>query len=60
LRRGRPAWERELSALQVRFRPVRRRRERQECGGAFLAGLLSGIERKICWLRAEQADAERP
>ena len=42
------------------FGAVFRRRELNEAGGAFLDGLLSGIERKTGWLMAEQADAERP
>ena len=36
------------------------RRELKETSGAFLDGLLSGIERKTGWLMAEQAGAERP
>ena len=35
------------------------RRELKETSGAFLEGLLSGIERKTGWLVAEQAGAER-
>lgn len=54
------AWERELSALKERLGLVLRRRELQETGGAFLDGLLSGIERKTGWLMAEQAGLERP
>jgi SRSO17 transposase len=54
------AWERELSRLKARLGPVFRRRELQETGGAFLDGLLSGMERKTGWLMAEHADAERP
>ncbi|HEU0220955.1 MAG TPA: hypothetical protein VFR34_01940 [Paracoccaceae bacterium] len=54
------AWERELSALKARFAPVFGRRELKETGGAFLDGLLSGIERKTGWLMAEQAGLERP
>jgi SRSO17 transposase len=54
------AWERELVSLKARLAPVFRRRELKETGGAFLDGLLSGIERKTGWLMAEQANAERP
>lgn len=54
------AWEQELSMLKDRLGPIFRRRELRETGGAFLDGLLSGIERKTGWLMAEQADAERP
>ncbi|HET7413633.1 MAG TPA: IS701 family transposase [Pararhizobium sp.] len=53
-------WERELAALKERLSPVFRRRELKETGGAFLDGLLSGIERKTGWLMAEQAGLERP
>lgn len=54
------AWERELLELKERLAPVFRRRELRETGGAFLDGLLSGIERKTGWLMAEQAGLERP
>lgn len=53
-------WERELAALKERLAPVLRRRELKETAGAFLDGLLSGIERKTGWLMAEQAGLERP
>jgi hypothetical protein len=49
-----------LSDLKCRLAPVFRRRELRETGGAFLHGLLSGIERKAGWLMAEQAGADRP
>jgi SRSO17 transposase len=54
------AWERELVAWKGRLAPVFRRRELRETSGAFLDGLLSGIERKTGWLMAEQAGLERP
>lgn len=54
------AWELELAALKERLAPVLRRRELRETGGAFLDGLLSGIERKTGWQMAEQAGFERP
>lgn len=54
------AWERELSSLKERLAPAFRRRELKQTGGAFLDGLLSGIERKTGWLMAEQAGLERP
>jgi len=53
-------WERELAALQERISPVFPRRELRETAGAFLEGLLSGIERKTGWLMAERAGMERP
>ena len=53
-------WERELAALKERIAPVFRRRELKETAGAFVDGLLSGVERKTGWLLAEQAGLERP
>ncbi len=54
------AWEQELSALKDRLAPIFRRREVKETSGAFIDGLLSGIERKTGWMMAEQAGLERP
>lgn len=54
------AWQQELSRLKDWLGPVFRRRELRETGGAFLDGLLSGIERKTGWLMAEQAGADQP
>lgn len=54
------AWEAELSALKARIGPVFRRSELRETAGAFLDGLLSGVERKTGWLMAEQAGLEHP
>src|SRR5215210_628878 len=54
------AWERELAALKGRIGPVFSRVESRETAGAFLDGLLSGVERKTGWLLAEQAGLERP
>ena len=54
------SWDRELWALKERISPVFRRRELKETAGAFLDGLLSGIERKTGWLLAERAGLERP
>jgi len=54
------SWKHELSELKSRLAPIFRRRELQETGGAFLDGLLSGIDRKTGWLLAEQAGAEHP
>lgn len=53
-------WGEELAGLKRRLAPIFRRRELQETGGAFLDGLLSGIERKTGWLMAEQAGFARP
>ena len=54
------AWESELSRLKDRIGPVFGRREVRETAGAFLDGLLSGVERKTGWLLAEQAGLEHP
>lgn len=54
------AWEWELAALKERLGPVFHRRELKATAGAFLDGLLSGIERKTGWQMAEQAGLERP
>ena len=54
------AWERELAALKGRIAPVFRRAESRQSAGAFLDGLLSGVERKTGWLLAEQAGLDRP
>jgi len=53
-------WERELSLWKARLGPVFRRSQLRETGGAFLDGLLSGIERKTGWMMAEQAGLSRP
>jgi SRSO17 transposase len=53
-------WESELSGLKRRIGPVFGRREVRETAGAFLDGLLSGVERKTGWLLAEQAGLEHP
>lgn len=53
-------WERELASLKELLAPAFGRREVKETAGAFLDGLLSGVERKTGWLMAEQAGAARP
>ncbi|MDE0409269.1 MAG: IS701 family transposase, partial [Alphaproteobacteria bacterium] len=53
-------WERELCSWKARLGPVFRRRQLRETGGAFLDGLLSGIERKTGWMMAEQAGLPGP
>lgn len=53
-------WERELAALKGRLGPVFRRREGRKACGAFIDGLLSGIERKTGWQMAEQAGQKGP
>ena len=53
-------WERELRSWKTRLGPVFGRRQLRETGGAFLDGLLSGIERKTGWMMAEQAGLPGP
>ena len=54
------SWEQELAGWTDRLAAIFPRRELRETSGAFLDGLLSGVERKTAWLMAEQAGAERP
>ena len=54
------AWERELARLKERLGPAFGRAEVRRSAGAFIDGLLSGVERKTGWLLAEQAGLERP
>ena len=53
-------WEEELGRLKARVGRVFSRAEVREMAGAFLDGLLSGVERKTGWLMAEQAGLARP
>jgi SRSO17 transposase len=54
------AWEGELLALKARLGSVFSRSELRASAGAFIDGLLSGVERKTGWLLAEQAGLDRP
>src|ERR1700704_4355620 len=54
------AWEGELLALKARLGSVFPRSELRASAGAFIDGLLSGVERKTGWLLAEQAGLDRP
>jgi SRSO17 transposase len=53
-------WEEELGRLKERLGRVFPREESRRTAGAFIDGLLSGVERKTGWLMAEQAGLERP
>lgn len=53
-------WEESLVDLKARVGAVLPRVELRASAGAFIDGLLSGIERKTGWLLAEQAGLERP
>jgi len=54
------AWEEELGRLKARIGGVFARSEVRQTAGAFIDGLLSGVERKTGWLMAEQAGLDRP
>ena len=54
------AWAEDLHRLKSWIGPVFGRREVRETAGAFLDGLLSGVERKTGWLLAEQAGLSHP
>jgi SRSO17 transposase len=53
-------WEAELQGLKARIGPVFSRAELRETAGAFIDGLLSGVERKTGWLMAEHAGLTQP
>jgi SRSO17 transposase len=53
-------WEAELERLKGRLGAWLARRELRDSAGAFIDGLLSGVERKTAWLMAEQAGLDRP
>jgi SRSO17 transposase len=54
------AWDRELAGLKERIGCAFSRMELRRNAGAFIDGLLSGVERKTGWLMAEQAGLDRP
>ncbi|WP_192814104.1 IS701 family transposase, partial [Rhodovulum sp. PH10] len=54
------SWDRELSVLKERVGRALPRSELRETAGAFIDGLLSGVERKTGWLMSETVGAERP
>jgi SRSO17 transposase len=53
-------WAAELEALGERIAPRFHRVEVRRRTGAFLRGLLTGVERKNSWQLAEQAGAATP
>jgi SRSO17 transposase len=53
-------WAAELEALCERIAPRFQRVEVRRRAGAFLRGLLAGVERKNSWQLAEQAGAATP
>ena len=52
-------WDRQLRLLKGRIGHVFGRSEVRETAGAFLDGLLAGVERKTGWLLSEAAGIER-
>jgi SRSO17 transposase len=53
-------WDRQLRSLKGRIGHVFGRSEVRETAGAFVDGLLAGVERKTGWLLSEAAGVERP
>ncbi|WP_052027178.1 IS701 family transposase, partial [Rhodovulum sp. PH10] len=54
------SWDRELNVLKDRVGSALPRSELRETAGAFIDGLLSGVERKTGWLMSETVGAARP
>src|SRR5215218_4179984 len=54
------AWDRELADLKEHIGCAFSRMQLRRNAGAFIDGLLSGVERKTGWLMAEQAGLDRP
>jgi SRSO17 transposase len=54
------SWDRELAALKDRVADALPRKELRETAGAFIDGLLSGVERKTGWLMSEVVGEDRP
>lgn len=53
-------WKAGLVALKEHLSPALGRAETRASAGAFIEGLLSGVERKTGWMLAEEAGLERP
>ncbi len=53
-------WAAALAAFKQALAPIFPRVETRRSAGAFIDGVLSGIERKTGWMLAEQAGLERP
>jgi SRSO17 transposase len=53
-------WMAALEAFKVALAPAFGRAETRGSAGAFIDGLLSGVERKTGWMLAEQAGLARP
>lgn len=55
-----PDWRGALKDMKALLAPAFRRSEQRVSAGAFIDGLLSGVERKTGWMLAEDAGMERP
>lgn len=53
-------WQDELARLKAIISPSFKRSEQRVTAGAFIDGLLSGVERKTGWMLAEEAGLDRP
>ncbi|CCA92490.1 transposase [Novosphingobium sp. PP1Y] len=53
-------WRAALEELKAHLAPALGRAETRASAGAFIDGLLSGVERKTGWILAEEAGLDRP
>ncbi|MGS4967112.1 MULTISPECIES: IS701 family transposase [Marivita] len=53
-------WREVLEGMRAFIAPAFKRSEQRASAGAFIDGLLSGVERKTGWMLAEEAGLERP
>lgn len=53
-------WREVLEGMKAFIAPAFKRSEQRASAGAFVDGLLSGVERKTGWMLAEEAGLERP
>ncbi|WP_150526889.1 IS701 family transposase [Roseibium sediminis] len=53
-------WREVLEGLRAFIAPAFKRSEQRVSAGAFIDGLLCGVERKTGWMLAEEAGLERP
>lgn len=53
-------WREALEGMRAFIAPAFKRSEQRASAGAFIDGLLSGVERKTGWMLAEEAGLARP
>jgi len=53
-------WREALAGMRAFIAPAFKRSEQRASAGAFIDGLLSGVERKTGWMLSEEAGLERP